>query len=425
MAAPAFDLRASQFCAILGEIFSDYTGPSFRIRLWDGQVWASAPGNEPRFTMVVRRTAALRRLFWAPTWLGLAEAFLDNDFDIEGDLESAVALGQFLCSQHLSFRMKFHVARTVLALTAGLPHHGGETGVRLSGARHSPRRDQQAVRYHYDFPREFYALWLDPGMTYSCAYFRSPDDTLELAQEQKLDYVCRKLRLRAGERLLDIGCGWGSLVMHAARQYGVNATGVTLSPLQAEWARARIAASGLSQSCRVETTDYRELSGEYDKLASVGMIEHVGAARLPLYFSVAWRLLKPGGCFLLHGIGGRWGGPIKEGDFIRKYVFPDSELIPISILLEAAEAEGFEVRDVECLREHYVQTLRHWVRRLEAHSGKARRIAGERTYRIFRLYLSGVAAYFARGELNVWQSLLVRPENGEIGLPSTREDWYY
>jgi cyclopropane-fatty-acyl-phospholipid synthase len=425
MAAPAFDLRASQLCSVLGEIFADYHDIPFEIRLWDGQVWRSAPDAAHTFSIVLRRAAALRRMFWTPTWLGLAEAFIENDYDVEGDLERAMAFARYLCTHHLTFRKKFHVARTVLALTAGPPRGAAPGGAKVSGPSHSPSRDAQAVRYHYDLPGEFYGLWLDPGMNYSCGYFRAANDTLDLAQEQKLDYVCRKLRLQRGERLLDIGCGWGSLLLHAARNYGVEATGITLSPPQAEWARGRIAAAGLSRVCRVEVTDYRELMGEFDKLASIGMVEHVGAIRLREYFSVVRRLLKPGGCFLLQGIGGRWGGTIPEGDFIRKYVFPDTELIPISRMLEAAETEGFEVRDVENLREHYRQTVRHWLRRLEACAGEARRIAGQRTYRIYRLYLAGVSEYFARAEINVFQSLLSLPQSGGDPLPVTREGWYH
>jgi cyclopropane-fatty-acyl-phospholipid synthase len=265
-------------------------------------------------------------------------------------------------------------------------------------------------------------------MVYSCAYFESPGDDLDTAQEQKLDAICRKLRLSAGQRLLDVGCGWGGLVMHAATHYGVTATGITLSQPQADLANARIAEMGLADLCRVEVQDYREASPKekYDALVSVGMFEHVGEAWLPAYFSQAWRLLRPGGVFLNHGIARdtverRILGP----SFSKTYVFPDGELVPIHVTLQAAEEAGFEVRDVESLREHYAMTLRHWVGRLESHHEQALHFVDEPTYRVWRLFMSGSARGFAIGKLNLYQALLVRPGvGGRSGLPLTRDDWY-
>ena len=265
-------------------------------------------------------------------------------------------------------------------------------------------------------------------MTYSCAYFNNPEDSLDLAQEQKLEFICRKLRLRPGQRLLDIGCGWGGLVIYAAKNFGVEATGITLSKPQADLANARIAEAGMSDRCRVLVRDYREMDqpASFDALASVGMFEHVGAKRLPAYFTQAWQLLKPGGVFLNHGIAIRAGEkPPPAKSFSNVYVFPDGELTPISTSLRAAEEAGFEVRDVESLRTHYAMTLRHWVRRLEAQHNLALQYVDEPTYRVWRLFMAGSAHDFEAGRTNVYQALLYRPDaNGHSNLPLTRADWY-
>jgi len=292
---------------------------------------------------------------------------------------------------------------------------------------HSEERDRAAVRYHYDTSNEFFALFLGREMVYSCGYFGSPDEDLDTAQERKLDYICRKLRLQKGDRMLDIGCGWGGLVIHAAKHHGVSALGVTLSEPQARLAAERIAMAGLADRCRVEVRDYRHAGadGSFDAIASIGMVEHVGAEKLPEYFRHAWRLLRPGGVFLNHGIGPKPGhGSERAASFTQAYVFPDSEPVPIGRTTEAAEEAGFEVRDVENLREHYAITLRHWVRRLEERREEAIRMTDETTYRIWRMYLAVAAHDFDLGFNNVYQSLLVKPDDGRSGLPLTRSDWY-
>jgi cyclopropane-fatty-acyl-phospholipid synthase len=263
-------------------------------------------------------------------------------------------------------------------------------------------------------------------MVYSCAYFRQAGDTLDLAQENKLDYICRKLRLRPGERLLDIGCGWGGLILHAAKTFGARALGITLSEPQAELANERIRAEGLEDRCRAEVRDYRDLEQpeSFDKLVSVGMFEHVGEKLLPEYFRRAWRLLRPGGAFLNHGIAENFHKPNRGESFVDKYVFPDGELVPISVTLRAAEDAGWEVRDLESLREHYALTLHSWVQRLEQQAASARQIVGEVTYRIWRLYMAAGAHRFRTGWLNLYQALLVKPDGGESRLPLIREDWY-
>ena len=405
---------------------SPYAG-NVGIRLWDGTRW---PDNQPRLaTIVLNRPCALRRMFLPGSQVGLSEAYLNNDFDVEGDLEAIFSLADVVAQNVIGVLAKWRAAKDLLKRPPGERHNPGRRGpARLKGIRHSRERDRQAVTYHYDVSNDFYSLWLDRRMAYSCAYFRDPNDDLDSAQERKLDYICRKLRLRPGQRLLDIGCGWGGLMIYAAQFFGVEATGITLSQPQADLASARIAEAGLSDRCRVQVRDYRELdeSGRYDALVSVGMFEHVGAKLMPVYFSRAWELLKPGGVFLNHGIANRSGEKFRiKRSFSDAYVFPDGELTPISTSLRAAEKVGFEVRDVESLREHYALTLRHWVRRLEASHDKALQYVDEPTYRVWRFFMSGSASGFKVGRLNVYQALFIRPGvTGRSGMPLSRADWY-
>ena len=291
---------------------------------------------------------------------------------------------------------------------------------------HSKTRDAHAIRYHYDVGNDFYSLWLDEKMVYSCAYFAAEDDSLEQAQINKLDRICRKLRLKPGEKLLDIGCGWGGLAIYAAKHYGVQVTGITLSPAQAEVARARAEQAGVGEQVTIEIRDYRDLSGkvQYDKVASVGMVEHVGRARFPQYFAQIYRLLRPGGLFLNHGIVKEiapafihWGFGLVESylnrySFLQNYVFPDGDLRRISEMNLRAELSGFELRDAENIREHYALTLRQWVKRLEAHHEEAVALTDEVVYRIWRLYMSGSAQSFAAARIGVVQTLFVKPHPG-------------
>lgn len=412
---------------LLEQIFQGEAARNIGVRLWDGTLW---PDSAPRpVTVVLKHPGALRTMFLPGNELGLAEAYLYDSFDVEGDIEAIFGLADALAEATSGWRRKLGIARDLLRLPAEEIGRRGRRGpAKLSGEQHSVERDRQAVTYHYDVSNDFYALYLDRRMVYSCAYFHSAGEDLDTAQERKLDYICRKLRLRPGQRLLDVGCGWGGLVIHAAERYGVDATGITLSEPQASLANERIAAAGLQDRCRVRVCDYRQIDEpeRYDALASVGMFEHVGAALLPVYFSQAWRLLRPGGVFLNHGIATRAGQkPQKGPTFSNTYVFPDGELVPISVTLRAAEEAGFEVRDVESLREHYALTLRHWVRRLEAHHDQALKFVDEPTYRVWRLFMSGSAHSFTVGRINVYQALLVRQDGqGRSGLPLTRRDWY-
>jgi cyclopropane-fatty-acyl-phospholipid synthase len=412
---------------LLDELFAGDRSHNVGVRLWNGTCW---PDEAPRpVTIVLKHPGALRKMFLPGTELSLAEAYLYDDFDIEGDIEAVFDLADALVEATSGWRKKLSIGRDLLRLPSSDDHRQGQRGpAGLSGKQHSIERDRQAVTYHYDVSNDFYALWLDQRMVYSCAYFHSPDEDLDTTQERKLDYICRKLRLRPGQRLLDVGCGWGGLVMHAAERYGVDATGITLSQPQTDLANQRIAAAGLSDRCRVQVRDYRQVdeSAGYDALVSVGMFEHVGAAMLPTYFAQALRLLRPGGVFLNHGIASRATDQLQHGpSFSDTYVFPDGELVPINVTLRTAEAAGFEVRDVESLREHYALTLRHWVRRLETQHEPALTFVDEPIYRVWRLFMSGSAHGFSTGQLNVYQTLLVKPdEGGGSGLPLTRTDWY-
>lgn len=404
---------------------ADYPKRDFQVVLWDGTTWGST--KQPRYTLVLKHPEALRAMFLSPDELTLGEAYIYDDFDIEGDIEAAFDLADYLVGQERSLRETVDLGNRLRKLPVRDHAQAGLHPITLRGPVHSRDRDRQAVTYHYDLPTEFYALWLDRRMVYSCAYFHTLEEDLDSAQERKLDYICRKLRLRPGERLLDIGCGWGALIMHAAVHYGVQAVGITLSVPQAEVARQRLREAGLNDRCRVEVSDYRDIDHDqqYDKLVSVGMFEHVSEALLPEYFSRAWDLLRPGGVFLNHGISHSATYRRRGASFIDRYVFPDSDLVPISASLRAAELNGFEVKDVESLREHYALTLHLWVQRLEAHAEEVRRSTDDTTYRIWRLYMTGAAHRFRSGRLNVYQTLLAKPLNGRSGLPLTREDWYH
>jgi cyclopropane-fatty-acyl-phospholipid synthase len=421
------DPSVKRAIALLKDALEGLHPRDFAIRLWDGSTLDPESGYAARFTLVLKHPGALRRMFLPANELTLGEAYIYDDFDIEGEMEPAFALAAYLTGKKRSLFGSAVSALRLLSFPASRRPRLGRQGAQLRGEQHSVERDRQAVTYHYDVSNDFFSLWLGRRMVYSCAYFQSPGEDLDTAQERKLEYVCRKLRLQKGERLLDIGCGWGGLVLYAAEKHGVEAVGVTLSQPQAELAATRIQNQGLGDRCRVLVKDYRRIEewGTFDKLVSIGMFEHVGESRLSEYFERAWKLLRPGGVFLNHGIGQMVTGPARRvPSFSDRYVFPDGELLPISTTLRVAEEQGFEVRDVESLREHYMLTLRQWVQRLEAQHEEARRVTDETTYRIWRLFMSGSAYQFRSNEINVYQSLLVKAREGKSGLPLTREDWY-
>jgi cyclopropane-fatty-acyl-phospholipid synthase len=397
------------------------------VRLWDGTIWKPEPGSPTRCTLVLQHPGALRKMFLPPTDLRLGEAYIHNDFDIEGEIEAILPLIEHFKERRWGKLELLRYGARLLSLPRIKQSLPDNEMAKMRGRLHSKERDHQAIAYHYDLSNDFFALWLDSRMIYTCAYFATPDDDLERAQEYKLNYVCRKLRLRPRERLLDLGCGWGGLVIYGAQNFGVEADGITLSAQQAAFARERVKKAGLQQHCCVEIRDYREVNNpkKYDKLAAIGLAEHVGEALLPTFFKCAWELLRPGGVFLNQAIGVHSGMPIPQiHNFVDRYVFPDVEPVPVSAMLRAAEAAGFEVRDVENLRDHYAYTLRHWIRRLEENAGQARQIVGETVYRCWRLFLVAGLREITVGPGNLYQTLLVKPEKRGSGLPLRREDWY-
>jgi cyclopropane-fatty-acyl-phospholipid synthase len=360
---------------------------------------------------VIARTWKGVKALTAPALGTLARAYVRNDIDFTGSARRALGIAE--------------------ALLAGATDTRESARAKLRAFVNRQRANRANIQHHYDVSNAFYRLWLDARLVYSCAYFRTGVETLDDAQEQKLEHICRKLRLAPGERLLDIGCGWGGLILWAAQHYGVEATGITLSQNQYDHVSAEIAARGLADRVRVELCDYVELPEDiqYDKIASVGMFEHVGPRNFRRYFGKIWRVLKPGGFVLNHGITHNWlggrslGGGI--GDFIEEYVFPGGELTHVSRVIEGMAAGGLELVDAEPLREHYARTLWHWVDRLEANADAARAEVGEERFRVWRIYMAGSAHAFERGWLSLWQLLAGKPlGDGRLPHPWTRDHMY-
>ena len=375
---------------------------------WNGKVLRLT--DTPSVTVNVRSPKGLSSLAW-PTLGKFARNYVEQNIDLIGAAREIIRLGEALCQ-----------ASDCIA---------GKSGFSFDWRRHTRFSDRRAISYHYDVSNEFYALWLDRRRVYSCAYFRRPEDSLDLAQEQKLEHICRKLDLKENDRLLDIGCGWGGLMLWAAENYGVQAVGITLSQNQYEYVQEQIQVRGLASRCRVLLMDYRDLpeSEQFDKIASVGMFEHVGRKNLPAYFGKIYRLLKPGGLALNHGITLTAVDSLElgsdMGDFVERYVFPGGELVHIAQVSEAMSRQNLECWDMECLRPHYAKTLWHWVERLEARQDEARRMVGEDRFRIWRIYMAGSAYAFERGWISVFQVLAARPlESGAVSYPLTREHVY-
>ncbi|MFD9824081.1 class I SAM-dependent methyltransferase [Streptomyces violascens] len=407
-----------------------------RIRAWDGS--EAGPPGAP--VLVVRHRRALRRLLWKPGELGLARAWVAGEIDVEGDLYAALGLlsgliwergGEPKDTVHPVRDPRLRAAAKALVKLGGAlppPAPPAEEMRRRTGPLHTRRRDKEAISHHYDVGNDFYELVLGPSMVYSCAYWESPEATLEDAQRDKLDLVCRKLALKEGDRLLDVGCGWGSMAIHAAREYGAHVVGITLSREQAAFARKRIAEEGLTDRIEIRVQDYRDVKdGPFDAISSIGMAEHVGSVRYAEYAGILHALLKDGGRLLNHQIARR---PERDesayqvDEFIDKYVFPDGELAPVGCTLAALEEAGFEARDVEPIREHYALTLRHWVANLESGWARAVRYTSPGRARIWRLYMAASAVSFERNRIGVNQILAVKtPVSGASGMPLRARIW--
>lgn len=394
-------------------LFLGWSSPHLALQMWDGRLVSNPP--QAKVKIIFNSPEVLRR-FVRPTLGSLATAYVEGEIDIEGTSEDILTVAEEVVGGTFLPRRSFFAR-----LWRFFP----------SWLSHSPKADARAIHSHYDISNEFYSLFLDSQMVYSCAYFRDPTMNLDEAQEAKLDHTCKKLLLRPEERFLDIGCGWGALVVHAAKHYGVRAAGVTLSQNQYDHARQWIEKEGLEKRARVFLQDYRKLDEKepFDKIASVGMFEHVGWAHLGEYFSKVQRLLVPGGVFLNHGItsGAVGGGGLGSGAgrFMDKYVFPRGELVHVAEVIRKAAGAGLEPWDLECLRPHYEKTLRQWVQRLEAKEKEAIAITGEKAYRIWRIYMAGAAHGFSRGWMSVCQLVALKPEaSGRLPLPWTRDYIY-
>ncbi|GAB2950118.1 cyclopropane-fatty-acyl-phospholipid synthase family protein [Streptomyces pseudoechinosporeus] len=406
-----------------------------RLRAWDGS--EAGPPGAP--TLVVRNRRALRRLLWKPGELGLARAWVAGDLTVDGDLYAVLDLVSGLVwergedARSLRETLRDPEARAavrglLMMAWPPLPPAPPREEVRRRTHLHTKRSDRRAISHHYDVGNDFYEIVLGPSMVYSCAYWPTPDATLEDAQRDKLELIARKLDLKPGGRLLDVGCGWGSMAIHAAREHGVSVVGVTLSHEQAAYARKRVADEGLTDRVEIRVQDYRDVAdGPYDAISSVGMAEHVGSERYLAYARTLFALLKPGGRLLNHQIGRR---PRRDesayevDEFIDAYVFPDGELAPIGSTVTQLESAGFEVRDVESIREHYALTLRRWVANLEAGWPLAVRLTSPGRARVWRLYMAASALAFEHNRIGVNQVLAVRtPGSGASGMPLRARTW--
>jgi cyclopropane-fatty-acyl-phospholipid synthase len=432
-----FSLRsADEASALLRRLFRDFDG-SIVLRLWNGVTLSLGKTclkeSQARFTLIFHSPGVVRTMVLGQDRLRIPEAYFRGDIDFEGDFFAALGLKDHLNTIRLSALDRIRALLSASRLMASDKASSGPQSQRASlqgraVKAHSKVENSDAIQFHYDVSNEFYALWLDRAMVYSCGYFEHPGVDLAQAQQAKLDHVCRKLRLQPGDLFLDIGCGWGALVIHAATHYGVHAHGVTLSQRQLELARQRISEAGLADRVTVELRDYRDLQGDavYDKVASVGMFEHVGLKNLPVYFSTVHRLLKPAGLFLNHGITHDVEGWNKTSstEFINRYVFPDGQLDTVSNIQRGMEHARFEIADVEAMRPHYALTLRHWVARLEAHHEQALQYVSESTFRVWRLYMAACALEFESGEIGVYQVLASKRAIGPASLPLTRGHLY-
>jgi len=407
----------------IADLVTGVLGPDLPIglRAYDG---SSAGPADPPATIVVKSPDAVRRLVTAPGDLGFGRAYVAGDLDIEGDLFAALELRRrFPNGLHLSSQQWLDALKLV-GKTGLRPLPPPPEEVKLKGRRHSKARDAAAIAHHYDVSNDFYRIVLGPTMTYSCGVWAAPDVGLDAAQAAKYELICRKLDLKPGMRLLDVGCGWGGMAMHAAQHHGVRAVGVTVSRRQSELAAKRVAEAGLANQVEIRLQDYRDIrDGPYDAISSIGMFEHVGLSQLETYFDRLLELLMPEGRLLNHAISrpaklhGKTRSRFKKWSFIDRYVFPDGELHEVGSVVSATQRCGFEARHVESLREHYALTLRAWTRNLEDDWDHAVSLVGEGRARVWRLYMAACAITFEEGSNQIHQVLAVKPNGGASGMP--------
>ncbi len=419
--------RAAEALAPLIRALVGTTAP-VRFEFWDGSGIGPTDGIG---TIRIRSVDALRRILWAPGELGVARAFVAGDLVIEGDIYTLLRVLHDASPRDLrrmglrSLPAVVDAARRLGALGPPLPPPPEEC--RPAGRLHSPSRDAAVISHHYDVGNDFYRLVLGPSMTYSCARFETEGASLEDAQAAKHELICRKLGLdrHPGARLLDVGCGWGSMAIHAARHHGATVTGVALSREQVDKARRRVELAGLTDQVEIRLQDYRDLRGEqFDAISSIGMFEHVGTGQMARYFETLRLLLVPTGRLLNHAISKPGGSKLGGRTFIGRYVFPDGELLDVAEVVRAMQMTGFEVRDVESLREHYSRTLHHWVANLESHWDEAVELVGLGRANIWKLYMAASANGFDDGGLAIHQVLgVVRDRDGRSGMAPTRSGW--
>jgi cyclopropane-fatty-acyl-phospholipid synthase len=410
------------------DVFSAVPLPlSYQVCLWDGTMLKEQVASSvySPLKVTIRHPGVIRSLILKRDLLVLADAYLNGYLDLEGDAESLVLLFRNFPALQLSLAQKLKLWGEALSLPA-LPN----TDVDIAKERQvaeSPESDRDAIQHHYDVGNDFYRLWLDPHLVYTCAHYEHPEMSLADAQTAKLDLICRKLQLQPGETLLDVGCGWGALLRWAVKHYGVKGYGITLSEEQVAFNQKMIEAEGLGDSLQVELRHYCELPAQpqYDKLVAIGIIEHVGRKNYPLYFSRMLSLLKPGGLFLNHGITasheGR-GQTIGER-FINRYFFPNGDLVQISTILKAMEDIGWEIVDLDAWRPHYAKTLRHWCENFDRAINQVAGLIGERQILFWRLYFIGCALAFEQNAMGLYQVLLRRHEDHAWNLPLNRKDW--
>lgn len=430
----AFTASATHAARVIQRIFAGYNR-SMAVRLWNGET-ISIGKDAPRFTIVFNSPGVFRKLCFRQEPLHFVEAYFTGAIDIEGDFYQALELETAFSSASLNPVEKLKNVLDLLRISnipedvhAYAPSRPKRLASLPSTSNRLPHANSaQSIEFHYDLSNDFYRLWLDQQMVYSCAYFKTTADTIDEAQANKLDHICRKLRLREGDKLLDIGCGWGALAIWAAQHYGANVTGITLSRRQHQYAAKRVMAEHLQERVSIELLDYRNLVGSevFDRVSSIGMFEHVGLRNLSQYFSIVHRLLKPGGLFLNHGITHDEEGwrTTLSTKFINHYVFPDGELDTVSNVQRRMENAQFEIWDVEGLRPHYAITLRRWVARLEATHQQALNFVDESTYRIWRLYMAACARHFEQGDVGIYQILASKRTPYTNPVPLTREDLY-